>query len=280
MPMCKWLKWPEQGQQGRLDMKKWIVILSMACAAPTLAAPPPPISQPLPGARQATPELAPRQIIERATARAGGETWRRPRTLYLEGYGIFYGPQGAPLINQRHRMWRIYPDFKPNAHNADGKVRIVSERDGKVVSFSAFDGARTYGLEGPLPPSAADRQWAENFGFGVIRYALDEGYQLDRQPDDLVDGQPVYRIQVTDPSGATTLFGIAQRDFLVLSVGFATTRGWHERIYSNFYTKPGVSWVQPGRVRLLYNGVKQNEIIWRDFSLNQPMDDRLFDTVP
>jgi hypothetical protein len=145
MPMCKWSKWPEQGQQGRLDMKKWIVILSMACAAPTLAAPPPPVTQPLPGARQATPELAPRQIIERATARAGGETWRRPRTLYLEGYGIFYGPQGAPLINQRHRMWRIYPDFKPNAHNADGKVRIVSERDGKVVSFSAFDGARTNG---------------------------------------------------------------------------------------------------------------------------------------
>jgi hypothetical protein len=65
-------------------------------------------------------------------------------------------------------------------------------------------------------------------------------------------------------------------DYAVLSVGFATPRGWHERIYSNFYQKPGLSWVQPGRIRLYYNGVKQNEIVWRDFKLNEAMPDGLF----
>jgi hypothetical protein len=149
-------------------------------------------------------------------------------------------------------------------------------RDGKVVTFLAFDGSRTYGPDGVLPPSAADKQWAENFGFGVIRFALDQGFSLARQPDDLVDGQPVYRIEVTDPTGAKTLFGISRADYAVLSVGFATPRGWHERIYSNFYQKPGLSWVQPGRIRLYYNGVKQNEIVWRDFKLNEAMPDGLF----
>ena len=81
---------------------------------------------------------------------------------------------------------------------------------------------------------------------------------------------------MTDPTGAKTLFGISRADYAVLSVGFATPRGWHERIYSNFYQKPGLSWVQPGRIRLYYNGVKQNEIVWRDFKLNEPMADGLF----
>jgi hypothetical protein len=252
------------------------LILVLAGPASAKGLPPPGPDQPLQSARMENPALSARTIVERATAHAGGESWRRPTTLYLEGYGTFYAPDGTPLINQSHRMWRVYPEFKPQAHNADGKVRIESRRDGNVVIFLAFDGARTYGLDGPLPPSAADKQWAENFGFGVIRFALDQGFTLARQPDDLVDGQPVYRIEVTDPTGAKTLFGIARADYSILSVGFATPRGWHERIYSNFYQKPGLAWVQPGRIRLYYNGVKQNELVWRDFKLNEAMPDGLF----
>lgn len=243
---------------------------------PAQAGPPPGPDKPLVGARMAQPELDAAAIVARATAHAGGETWRRPVTLYLEGYGTFYDPDGKPLVNESHRMWRVYPDFKPQAHQADGKVRIESRRDGKIVTLLTFDGTRSYGPDGVLPPSAADRQWAENFGFGVIRFARDPGYRLARHADDLVDGQPVYRIEVTDPTGAKTLFGIAYRDYAILSVGFATPRGWHERIYSDFYTKPGLSWVQPGRIRLYYNGIKQNEIVWRDFKLNEPMPDGLF----
>lgn len=232
--------------------------------------------RPMPAARMENPSLSARTIVERATAAAGGETWRRPQTLYLEGYGTFYAPDGTPLINESHRMWRVYPDFKPDAHNADGKVRIESIRGGQVVNYSAFDGTHSYGMNGLLAPSAADTQWAENFGFGVIRFALDDGYTLARQPDDLVDGKPVYRIEVTGANGSKTLFGIAYRSYQILSVGFSTPRGWHERIYSEFYGKRGINWVQPGRVRLYYNGVKQNEIVWRDFKVNEPMTDSLF----
>jgi hypothetical protein len=234
--------------------------------------------RPLVGARMDNPSLSARTIVERATSAAGGETWRRPRTLYLEGYATFYAADGTPLINETHRMWRVYPEFKLDAHNADGKVRVESIRGGQIVSYLAFDGTRSYGLNGVLPPSAADTQWAENFGFGVIRFALDDGYTLARQPDDLVDGQPVYRIEVTDAKGGKTLFGIARRNYQILSVGFSTPRGWHERIYSEFYSKHGINWVQPGRIRLYYNGVKQNEVVWRDFKLNAPIDNNLFST--
>jgi hypothetical protein len=95
-------------------------------------------------------------------------------------------------------------------------------------------------------------------------------------PDDSVDGRKAYVVRIIDPSGQMTLFSIAQDDYAILRVGFDTTRGWHERLYSNFFRKPGISWVQPGLVRLYYDGVKQNEIIWTDFELNQPMPDDLF----
>lgn len=256
----------------------FLVSLYLFTAAPALPTGQPPggVDRPMLGARMDNPSLSARTIIERATQAAGGESWRRPKTLYLEGYGTFYAANGAPLINESHRMWRVYREFKPSAHNADGKVRIESQRDGKVVIFTAFDGLRSYGLDGPLPPSAADTQWAENFGFGVIRFALDEGYNLSRQADDLVDGSPVYRIEVIDPKGGRTLFGIARDSYQILSVGFATPRGWHERIHSEFYTKPGISWVQPGRIRLYYNGIKQNEIVWQDFKLNEAMPETIF----
>ena len=62
----------------------------------------------------------------------------------------------------------------------------------------------------------------------------------------------------------------------MLSVAFDTERGWHERIYSGFYSNPGASWVQPRRVRLFYNGVKANEVIWTRHLVDAPLPDYLF----
>jgi hypothetical protein len=221
------------------------------------------------------PELSAREIVSRATAAAGGDSWRRPKTLKLTGYAVFYR-DGKATVHERYEFDRVYPEFKPDAHRADGKVRIRSFVGGKPGINLAFDGVRSYTAAGPQPPSEADKQWAENFGFGVIRFALDDGYKLERLPDDLVDGRAAYVVFVIDPAGGKAQFAIRQKDFAVVRVGFRTDRGWHERIYSDFYSKRGVSWVQPGRIRLFYDGVKQNEIIWRDFELNAPMPDDLF----
>lgn len=221
------------------------------------------------------PEPTAREIVARAQAAAGGETWIHPRTLLMRGHAVFYTPQG-PERHERYDMWRVYPQQKGAAHAADGKVRIESWSNGRRVRLVTFDGQRSYTLDGPQPPSEADKQWSENFGFGVIRFALESGFRQERLPDDSVEGRPVYVVRIVDPSRQETLFSIAKDDYAILRLGFDTSRGWHERLYSNFFRKPGLSWVQPGLVRLYYNGVKQNEIIWTDFELDRPMPDDLF----
>lgn len=219
--------------------------------------------------------LTPREIIAQAQAAAGGETWVHPRTLLMRGHAVFYTPQG-PERHERYEMWRVYPAQKGAAHAADGKVRIESWHEGKRVRLITFDGQRSYTLDGPQPPSEADRQWSENFGFGVIRFALEPGFRQERLADDTVEGRAVHVVRITDPSGQATTFSMAKDDFAILRLGFETARGWHERLYSDFFRKPGVSWVQPGRVRLYYAGVIQNEIFWTDFELDQAMADDRF----
>ncbi len=219
--------------------------------------------------------LSAEQIMQSAHDAAGGESWRRPKSLSMMGYGVFY-KGGEAVKHETHNMWRVYDAGKTDAHRVDGKVRLESLLGGQRIIDLSYDGEITYTAAGPQAPSEADKQWSSSFGFGVVRHALDDGYAVARQPDDLTDGRPSFIIKVTDPMGGTTQFGIAQDDYAILKVGFNTPRGWHERIYSNFYSNPGVAWVQPGRVRLYYNGVKTNEVIWTSFSINEDLPDCLF----
>lgn len=219
--------------------------------------------------------LSAKDIMMRAHAAAGGTTWTRPQSLAMDGYAVFY-KNGMSAKHEHHRMWRVYYAAKTDAHSVDGKVRIESIQNGNPVINLSYDGQTTYTSQGPQSKSESDKRWSSNFGFGVVRHALDEGYNLERLPDDLIDGKPAYMIRVIDAVGGETQFGIAQSDYKILKVGFETERGWHERIYSNFYSNPKESWVQPGRVRLYYNGTKFNEVIWTSYSLNQDLPDCLF----
>lgn len=217
----------------------------------------------------------PKEIITRAHKAAGGLSWARPTSLAMGGYAVFY-KNGQSHRHESHKMWRVYTAGKTNAHQVDGKVRIHSVKDGEPVINISYDGTTTYTDKGPQPKTAADKGWSSNFGFGVIRHALDVGYRLERLPDDLIDGRAAYMIKVFDPAGGETQFGISQKDYKILKVGFETARGWHERIYSDFYSNPDEDWVQPGRVRLYYNGEKSNEVIWERYAVNQDLPDCLF----
>ena len=226
----------------------------------------------------ADPELSAETILRDAHAAAGGSFWVEPETLSMDGYAVFYR-DGQASRHERHTMYRVYDRAKSSAHVADGKVRIRSVRDGKAVIDVAYDGETTWTPQGAQPRSDADARWASNFGFGVIRHAFDDGYTLSRLPDDLIDGRAAYMVRITDPSGGETQFGIAQDDAAILKVAFDTDRGWHERIYSDFYSNPRESWAQPGRVRLYYDGVKANEVIWTRHDVNADLPDCLF-TLP
>lgn len=270
---------------------KWPVLLGLAalsaCASapvdslPAFDGPPPEVSQRglMLGAVQADPELSARDIIAAAHKAAGGADWRDVRSLYLEGYNIIRRADGSEILWDRYAMWREFSDGKANAHAAEGKVRIEAWTGDELALLIAFDGEATYDQNGLMPEEVAARAWASNFGFGAIRNALDEGWLQARLPDDLIDGAPAYMIELTDPSGGKTKFGIRQSDFATVYAGFSTPRGWHERRYSHFFLVPGSSWVQPGRVRLSYDGVKANEAIWTKVEIGLPIDASVF-TVP
>lgn len=229
----------------------------------------------LPGLYPKNEELSAEDILAKAHKAAGGETWTRPKSLFMEGYAVMYR-DGKAATYDRYEMSRVYAAQKGDAHKADGKVRIEAWKEGERMFVMAYDGEKTYDAGGPMDDQSANARWASNFGFGAIRHALDEGWSQKRLPDDLIDGRPAHLLELTDPSGGTTRFAIATDDYAVLYVGFDTARGWHERRYSEFFTKPGVSWVQPGRVRLFYDGVKQNEVIWQDFELDVEFSDDRF----
>lgn len=245
--------------------------------APAIKAGPPSLegAETMAASFEADPGLSGAQIIARAHEAAGGEAWVRPGRLKLTGYNIIYRPGGTVLWD-RYAMWRVYGDEKLDAHSANGKVRIEAWTADELAMLIAFDGQTTSNQDGPMEDQSANAMWSNNFGYGAIRNALDDGWTQTRVQDRLIDGAPTYMVALTDPSGGETLFGIRQADSAILYVGFDTPRGWHERRYSHFYTKPGLSWVQPGRVRLFYDGVKANEAVWTDFDLSGDFDDAVF----
>ncbi len=223
----------------------------------------------MPAVIQVDPSLTAHDIVARAHEAAGGESWVHPGALFLKGYNIIRTREGGEVLWDHYAMWRVFADEKPDAHTVEGKVRIEAWTDGNLSLLLGYDGAQTYNKNGLMDDQSANAMWSANFGFGAIRNALDEGWTQMRLPDDMVDGQPAYMVELTDPSGGMTRFGIRQSDYAILYVGFDTPRGWHERRYSDFFTKPGISWVQPGRVRLFYDGVKANEAIWLDFEIGE-----------
>ncbi len=215
-------------------------------------------------------------IISLAHNAAGGDLFVDPGSLFLSGYNIIYAPDGVATKWDQYAMWRVFGDEKADAHVASGKVRIEAWKDGKLALLLSFDGLRTYNQNGQMEDQSANAMWSNNFGFGAIRNALDEGWTQSRRANRTIDGKPVYMVELTDPAGGQTLFGIHRDTYEILYVGFETSRGWHERRYSNYFSKPDVSWQQAGSVRLFYDGILANEAVWTDFSVGGEYTDDTF----
>lgn len=233
-------------------------------------------------AAQVEPDLDGRQIIALAHEAAGGETFVSPGSLFLSGHNTIYGKDGSRTVWDQYAMWRVFADEKSDAHVANGKVRIEGWSEGQLALLLSFDGEATYNQSGRMEDQSANAMWSNNFGFGAIRNALDFGWTQTRRSDRTIDGKPAYMVQLTDREGGKTLFGFDQSTMQILYVGFDTPRGWHERRYSDYFSKPGINWQQAGRVRLFYDGVMSNEAIWTDFQVGVDYSDETFviETVP
>jgi hypothetical protein len=220
-----------------------------------------------------------RAILAKATEAAGGDDWANAKTLVLRGRAVFWGkageqPTSAPDSYIMHR------EFDPNrqaAHGAEGKLLIEVSDKGKPVWKVGFDGTTTWTDKGVVPKEEADKMWASNFGFGIIRHALKPGFAAERLADGNVDGFQTYMVRLTDPTGTESLFAIDRKSYAVRMVGFSTPRGWHVRTYGKFFRPKAMpKWLQAGIVTLYYNGVKQNEIHWKEVEINVPTDPAIF----
>lgn len=226
----------------------------------------------------AQPDLDARTIMERAIEEAGGAGWTDAKTLQLKGRGIFWpkGTEEGSYEADDYRMWRVFSGARTVSHGPDGWVRIESKTQGKMNFQIGFDGQDTWTQSGIVPPAAAQKVWANNFGFGIIREALEAGFALKRRPDDNVDGHACYFVEITDPNGAATMFAIDQEDYAIRYVGFDTPKGFHERRYDDFIMLENPRWRQARSVRLFYNGVKSNHIFWEETVVDAPLDQAWF----
>jgi hypothetical protein len=218
-------------------------------------------------------------ILARATQAAGGDAWANAKTLILRGRAVFWGKAGA-VPTSAPDSYVMHREFDPDrvaAHGAEGKLRIEVSDKGKRLWVIGYNGVTTWTDKGVVPKEEADRMWASNFGFGIIRHALKPGFLSERLADGNVDGHPVYMVRLTDPSGTESLFGIDTKSYAIRMVGFFTPRGWHVRTYDNFFRPKSMpTWLQAGRVTLTYNGVKQNEIHWTAVDIDVPIDAAMF----
>jgi hypothetical protein len=220
-----------------------------------------------------------RSILARATEAHGGDRWAEVRTLKLTGSAVFWGKSGAAPTSapDSYIMHRAFDPDRTAAHGAEGKLRIAVSDKGRLVFNVGFDGTTTWNDKGIVPKAEADAYWASNFGFGIIRHALKPGFAATRLADANVDGHAVYMVRLIDPAGTESLFGIDRATHAVRMVGFATPRGWHVRSYADFFRPADTPWwLQAGKVTLTYNGVKQNEVHWREAKVNATIDENLF----
>lgn len=217
-------------------------------------------------------------IVRRAHEAAGGQAWLRAGTNVMRGHAELCrdGRPEACVRADRYEMYRVYPVTLRDAHAGSGKFRLDARAGDRVLFQMAFDGQRSYDQDGPVDGPRAATDEGTGFGFSAIRFALEEGFRVDRLLDDQVEGRPSHTIRVTDPSGAMTLFAVDAIDFRILSAAWQSPRGWHERRYSDFYRVGSQGFLQPGRVRHYYEGVKTVDIRWTSAEIGIPIPDSTF----
>lgn len=217
-------------------------------------------------------------IIEFAAAAAGGDAWRYAETNVMSGHATLChgGDPQACVHADEYVMYRVYPTEISAVHAGSGKFRLDARVSGRVLFQSSFDGTHSWNHIGKVPEAEARDLQESNFGFSAIRFAGRKGFPVERLVDDSIESRLCYTVRVSDPSGGSTLFWIDQLSGLILSVAWQTPRGFHRRIYSDYYRVDDPGFMQPGHVRLYYDGIKVNDIRWTSARINVTLDDNLF----
>lgn len=174
-------------------------------------------------------------------------------------------------------MWRVFPENNDNGRNANGKVRFDAF-DGVNKFFQlTFDGKNTIQyLSEDAKANEETLKWSNNFGFSIFRFIESDGFSVSKLLEDMVDRFPCYFIKITDAKKSETIFRIDKKTFRIRLAEFDTPLGFHQRIYSDFKWHKRPKFLQPRKLRIFNDGIKTAEIFWKDFIINQPIADDVF----
>lgn len=221
-------------------------------------------------------ELIPLEIARKTIAASGGETWRSPKTLQLSGTATLFW-NGAAHKMTTYKMWRVFPSSNDDARNTNGKVRFDALENEKIFFRISFDGKNTAQILSDEAKAQEELlRWGNNFGFSIFRFVENEGFRVERLPDDKIDGFPCYLIKIIDPKKTETIFGIDKKLFFIRYAAFNTPIGFHQRIYDDFVMNKNPRFVQPRSLRVFSEGVKIADVFWSDFKVNQPIASEIF----
>ena len=222
-----------------------------------------------------------KEILHQVIEASGGETWHSPKTLMLKGEA-FFTPYGSTdpadfLHFDKYQLYRDFPETNDSARAANGKIRFDAKYDANDFFSLRFDGQRTnMNLSERAKPYAKHFEWSNNFGFSIIRHAVSQGFTLVRLTDDDIDGHRCFVIKLIDLKGGETFYGIDQQTFYIRYLHFDTAVGFHHRVYSDFTRVAGQDFVQPQRLRIYFEGLRWMDIRWREFEVNRPIQDEIF----
>ncbi len=218
-----------------------------------------------------------KQIIQKTIKSNGGEYWKHPKTMMLNGKAKMYTPGEIDLILDTYSMKRVFPDTNAQARQANGKVALLAESKGEVFFDLRFDGAKSKMYLSEHAKRFKDHfKWANNFGFGIIRFAIDQNLECKLVTDLNFGSIPCYYVSITDKSGQETIFGIDKEKFQIIYMGFDTPLGFHLREYSNFKRHKEVPFVMPLLLKIYYDNSLWFEVHWESFEINEPIEDKVF----
>lgn len=218
------------------------------------------------------------QIIRKAIAAHGSDAWKHPETLQLYGSAVMHSEGGPELILDTYNMQRVFPGTNTEARKANGKVALLARAGDEVFFDLRFNGTETHVFLSETAQKFRDNfTWSNNFGFGIIRFALDRKLECTLTGDHTFGDVPCHYITIKDASGQDTVFGIHKDSFRIIYMGFDTPLGFHLRRYGHFKQHPGNPFLIPLSLSIYYDDFRWFDVRWDDFRLNASIENKVFE---
>ena len=214
------------------------------------------------------------ELIQQSIDAHGGTIWNHPTSLVLNGCASLYDDGKKKHHFDLYQMHRVFPRRNNEARKENGKVSIIAKEMESLFFHLTFDGAQSEVTLSEQASIFSDHfKWSNNFGFGIIRFAIQEKLEckfIEHDKDD-----HCHYFEVIDKNQQRTLFGIGKKESFIRYMAFETPLGMHQRSYSNFKRDEN-GFVLATHLNIKYGEDLFFEVNWDSFEVNVDIPDSIF----